>query len=919
MTRPSPVCSILITSSAFLLFLSGPGDAKPPFFIRGDTNADGGVDISDGVFTLNFLFQGGPAPACDDAVDANDDGTGDLSDAVYEFNYLFLGGPQMPPPFPGCGLDPTDNDPLDCAAFPLCEPPIDAQGQITLARQTPDGAADIAVPGAVVTYLRPAVGTAPAGFFVQATPTGPAIVVEVDPAATAPALAAGDTIDFRITELGTVFGARTVRAIADLAVVANGFPVTSFVQDVTAATDLVTALDSYESELVSADCTLVGSFASAGSGHVSSQIDTAGVIGDSNLRLRMPSTLRVALAKKHDLREGCMLEVTGPMWRFNAQAQPSVYFAEDLTVVECPEPPVDPSAAIALARATPDGPADILVRGAVVTYLRPLVGGAPAGFFVQAVQAGPAIVVEIDPDSLDPEPQVGDVLTFRITEVGTIFSARTVRAIAEYQVVESGFPVASLVQEVSLATDLVSNLSGYESELIHLDCSLVGAFASAASGHVSSVIETDGITGDTNLRIRMPTTLRDALAAENHFVEGCALDITGPMWRFNAQAQPSVYFESDIVVESCPPPPQPRVVSAEATSTTEVVVAFDIAIDPASVVDPGVQFAFLPALAVIEAEVAGTDVTLATAEHAPLTEYTVTVAATVTSPLGAGVDPAHNSATFTSLDTGLSIASVDYPVIAHGARLVITGNGFADADEVTIGGEPQAFAIGSSTQITVASAADSTPTGAQPLVVSTAGGGSTDPFAVTVVHLVLDEVDSDQTGTDVMEFVEVSAGVAGVNLAGYTVVLYNGNGDVSYGAFELNAATNADGLLLLGPSALVPAPQIVFPGADNQVQNGQDGVALVQGVPASFPAGTGVPASGLIDALVYDTNDADDSELLAAFFGAATPQAVQVDELANGAVTDSIQRCDPARLDGRRWAVLGPPTPGTANTVAPCP
>jgi hypothetical protein len=84
-------------------------------FKRGDANNDGNTDLSDGVATLGFLFLGRTAPVCGDAADANDSGNLDLADAIYTFNFLFLGGAPIPAPFGTCGLDPTDEDGLDCA------------------------------------------------------------------------------------------------------------------------------------------------------------------------------------------------------------------------------------------------------------------------------------------------------------------------------------------------------------------------------------------------------------------------------------------------------------------------------------------------------------------------------------------------------------------------------------------------------------------------------------------------------------------------------------------------------------------------------------------------------------------------------------------------------------------------------------
>ncbi len=90
-------------------------------FTRGDANDDGDHDVADPVFSLGFLFLGGPPPPCADAADANDDSAIDLSDATYSIAHLFLGGPRPPAPYPHCGRDPTDEDGLDCVSARECE------------------------------------------------------------------------------------------------------------------------------------------------------------------------------------------------------------------------------------------------------------------------------------------------------------------------------------------------------------------------------------------------------------------------------------------------------------------------------------------------------------------------------------------------------------------------------------------------------------------------------------------------------------------------------------------------------------------------------------------------------------------------------------------------------------------------------
>lgn len=94
------------------------GEPAPPRFRRGDANGDGPVDISDGVFTLLWLFAGGSTPGCLDAADSDDDGAHALTDAIYTLNYLFRGGPAPPEPGPvECG---SDAKPLGCQSYPPC-------------------------------------------------------------------------------------------------------------------------------------------------------------------------------------------------------------------------------------------------------------------------------------------------------------------------------------------------------------------------------------------------------------------------------------------------------------------------------------------------------------------------------------------------------------------------------------------------------------------------------------------------------------------------------------------------------------------------------------------------------------------------------------------------------------------------------
>ena len=87
-------------------------------FLRGDTNNDQQIDISDSITLLSHLFTDPDTDlSCRDAGDANADGVVDLSDAVSIVNYLFLGqGGGIPQPYPDCG----QNENLGCEYYPYC-------------------------------------------------------------------------------------------------------------------------------------------------------------------------------------------------------------------------------------------------------------------------------------------------------------------------------------------------------------------------------------------------------------------------------------------------------------------------------------------------------------------------------------------------------------------------------------------------------------------------------------------------------------------------------------------------------------------------------------------------------------------------------------------------------------------------------
>ncbi len=73
--------------------------------VPGDANNDGGTNVSDAVYIINYVFTGGAMPTCHEKGDANCDAEINVSDAVWIINYVFVAGAQPP-----CCLDVVFND-----------------------------------------------------------------------------------------------------------------------------------------------------------------------------------------------------------------------------------------------------------------------------------------------------------------------------------------------------------------------------------------------------------------------------------------------------------------------------------------------------------------------------------------------------------------------------------------------------------------------------------------------------------------------------------------------------------------------------------------------------------------------------------------------------------------------------------------
>ncbi|VAW45545.1 Extracellular ribonuclease precursor [hydrothermal vent metagenome] len=137
-----------------------------------------------------------------------------------------------------------------------------------------------------------------------------------------------------------------------------------------------------------------------------------------------------------------------------------------------------------------------------------------------------------------------------------------------------------------------------------------------------------------------------------------------------------------------------------------------------------------------------------------------------------------------------------------------------------------------------------------------------------VAQFLINEIDSVSAGADFIELF----GNANTSTDGYTVVLYDGDTDLSSDVISLDGlSTDANGYLLI----------------NNELQDGADAVALFVSDSINFMSGEPITTTDIMDAIVYGSGTPD-AELLALL----NPGQPQVNEDENGdALNESLIRC----------------------------
>ncbi len=280
---------------------------------------------------------------------------------------------------------------------------------------------------------------------------------------------------------------------------------------------------------------------------------------------------------------------------------------------------------------------------------------------------------------------------------------------------------------------------------------------------------------------------------------------------------------------------------------------------------------------------------------------------------------------FGSVDVSVGVATETYFIQNEGtAPLTITSITFSgaeagdftlDAGSITL---PVVVPVNGTESFSVLF--DPSATGARDATIEIANDDADEnpyDFAITgtgvnasSATVLINEVDAQNAGSpDNDEFIELF-GPGGTSLDGMVLVLFNGSGNTSYRSIDLDGQSiPADGYFVIG-SATVPNVDLVAFTSGDSLQNGADAVALYTGEGSQFPNGTDATSTNIRDAIVYDTNDGDDTGLLTGL-----GETTQFNEDENGNDDTESNSRVPNGVDGDNF-VAQAPTPGAANTTS---
>ena len=177
-----------------------------------------------------------------------------------------------------------------------------------------------------------------------------------------------------------------------------------------------------------------------------------------------------------------------------------------------------------------------------------------------------------------------------------------------------------------------------------------------------------------------------------------------------------------------------------------------------------------------------------------------------------------------------------------------------------------------------------------------------------ITEVRINEVDPDQPAADTQEFIELF-GSPNQPLDGLILVFITGASDDSYDVYDLaGQTTDESGFFVLGSPDVPNVDMLLNAVSNGSIQNGADAIVLYEGIAADWPLGTLVVSDGVVDAIVYGTNDAEDAGLMTLL----APGQTQLDDAGNS--TTSFSRVpDGGNPSDLASYIIQEPTPGFTN------
>jgi endonuclease I len=174
-------------------------------------------------------------------------------------------------------------------------------------------------------------------------------------------------------------------------------------------------------------------------------------------------------------------------------------------------------------------------------------------------------------------------------------------------------------------------------------------------------------------------------------------------------------------------------------------------------------------------------------------------------------------------------------------------------------------------------------------------------------QVVINEIDADNPGSDVMEFVELKSSTPNFALDGYVLVFFNESNSSSYYTYDLDGfVTDINGIVHFGNVMVEPSPAGSIPNSN--IQNGPDVVALYLGNGSDFPytttSGTLATLTNLVDAVAYSNHNTNVATNLMAILN-LTVSTINIE--TSTSVSKSIQRKNDGTYEVKA------PTPGVNN------